>query len=129
MLSAAERKLAGVRLSKSLEKLFSTPTPPVTDGPPLTWTAIILSAGPHFDGSSHLEIGESVVELSDGDLELLRSGRPWRFLSPWPDKDDCEMELQSTKMALHELFDTRQIMHEGEHSIVLTSKRLHTKLT
>ncbi|KAJ5155701.1 hypothetical protein N7492_008504 [Penicillium capsulatum] len=87
--------LAGVRLSKSLERLFSTPTPLVTDGPPLSWTTIILSAGPHFHGPSPLKIGESVVELSHGDLELLRSGRPWRFLSPWPDKDDCEKELQS----------------------------------
>lgn len=111
--------LAGVRLSKSVDRLFSTPTPPVANGPPLSWTTIILSAGPHFDGPSHLEIGESVVELSDDDLELLRSGRPWKFLSPWPDKDDCKKELQCNEMALRELSDTRQIMHEGEHSIIL----------
>lgn len=108
-------KLTSTRLGKSIESLFSTATPRVIEGPPLNWAMLILLAGPHFDGPSQLKLGESHVELPEDDLELLRSGRPWRFLSPWPDQDDCKKELQSTEMALQELVDTRQIMKKGGH--------------
>ena len=108
-------KLASIRLSKSIESLFSTATPRVIEGPPLNWAMLILLAGPHFDGPSQLKLGESDVELPEDDLELIRSGRPWRFLSPWPDQDDCKKELQSTEMTLQELVDTRQIMNKCGH--------------
>ncbi|CRL29498.1 unnamed protein product [Penicillium camemberti] len=36
--------LTSIRLSKSLESLFSTAIPCVREGPPLTWTTIILFA-------------------------------------------------------------------------------------
>lgn len=110
--------MASIRLSKCLDNLFLTPKPPVREGPPLTWTTVVLFAGPHFEDPSKLKIGESLVELPEADLELLSSGRPWRFLYPWPDKGDCEKELRSSEMALHELNNTRQIMHEGGHLIV-----------
>jgi hypothetical protein len=106
--------LASVRLDRSLSGLFSTEAPKVIRGPAITWTALVLSAGPHFDGASQFEVGESLVEVVGDDLELIRSGRPWRFLSPWPDRDDCEAELRSTEMALHELLDTKQLIREGE---------------
>lgn len=108
-------KLASIRLSKSIESLFSTAIPRVIEGPPLNWATLILLAGPHFDGPSQLKLGESHVELSEDDLELVRSGRPWRFLSPWPGQDDCKKELQSTEMVRQELVDTRQMMNKGGH--------------
>jgi hypothetical protein len=118
--------LASIRLCKWLEILFLTPTPSVREGPPLTWTTVVLFAGPRFEGPSTLKIGESLVELPESDLELLSSGRPWRFLHPWPDKGDCEKELRSSEMALQELKYTRQIMHEGGHPIAsLFSTMLH----
>lgn len=121
--------LASIRLSKSLETLFSTPTPPVPEGPQLTWTTIILFAGPNFEGPSKLKIGESLVELGEDDLGLLSSGRPWRFLNPWPDKGDCEKELRSSGMALQELNNTRQIIHEGRHlTLCALSKMADGKL-
>ena len=107
-------KVTSTRLGKSIECLFSTATPRVIEGPPLNWAMLILLAGPHFDGPSQLKLGESHVELPEDDLELVRSGRPWRFLCPWPSQD-CEKELQSTEMALRELVDTRQIMKKGGH--------------
>lgn len=109
--------LASIRLSKSLETLFTTTTPHVRDGPPLTWTTVILFAGPHFEGPSMLKIGDSLVEVAEDDLQLLASGRPWRFLNPWPDKGDCEKEIQASEMALQELDDTRQIMQKGTQLI------------
>jgi hypothetical protein len=76
-------KLASIRLSQRLETLFQTPTPRVLDGPQLTWTTVILAIGPRFDGSSTLRVSESLVEFAEDDLELLKSGAPWRFLNPW----------------------------------------------
>lgn len=77
-------KLASIRLSQRLETLFQNPTPRVLDGPQLTWTTVILAIRPHFDGSSKLRVGDSLVEFAEDDLELLRSGAPWRFLNPIP---------------------------------------------
>jgi hypothetical protein len=51
------------------------------------------------------------------DLELIRSGQPWQFLSPWPDRDDCEAELRLTEITLHELLDMKLLMHQGENVI------------
>jgi hypothetical protein len=107
-------ELTSVRLSKSVERLFSTAVPFVKEGTPLSWTAIILFAGPQFEGSSQFSVGGSKVELSVHDMELLRSGRPWRFLSPWPDRNDYKKELQSCDVTLHELHDTRREMNEGK---------------
>jgi hypothetical protein len=107
--------LASIRLAKSLESLFSTAAPQVTEGPSLSWTMLILSVGPHFDSPAQLKIGGSHVDLPEDDFELIRSGRPWRFLCPWPDKDDCKSEIQSTELALRELINTRQMINKGEH--------------
>lgn len=106
--------LTSVHLSQSTEKLFRT-APSVREGPPLSWTTIVLAVGPHFEGPSQLTIGESVIELSEHDLALLRSGRPWRFLHPWPDEGDCRKELESSATTLQELSDARQVVQEGKH--------------
>lgn len=83
------------------------------EGPQLGWTTVVLFAGPNFEGPATLKIGESVVNIAENDLEMLRSGRPWRFLNPWPDEGDCKKELESAAMALQELHDTRQTIHQG----------------
>ncbi|KAJ5465263.1 uncharacterized protein N7458_000949 [Penicillium daleae] len=41
-------ELSSIRLSEILETFFRNPTPTVHEGPPLTWTAIVLHAGPDF---------------------------------------------------------------------------------
>ncbi|KAJ6034187.1 hypothetical protein N7499_003208 [Penicillium canescens] len=117
-------KLASISLSKSLESLFSTSTPHVTEGPPLTWTKLVLFAGPNFEGPTQLKIDNSSVELPEYDLKLLRSGRPWRFLSPWPDRDDCTKELQSSETALQELSSARKVIDEVLAQILLVEQRL-----
>lgn len=106
--------LVSTGLSKSLERLFSTTTPFVREGPPLSWTSLVLFAGQQYEGTGQLQVGDSRIELSKDDLKLLLSGRPWRFLFPWPDKDDCTKELQSTKTAIQELLDARKLIGEGE---------------
>jgi hypothetical protein len=108
------QELASVGLSKGLESLFSTTIPFVREGPPVTWTRLVLFAGPQYKGPAQLKVGESIVELSNDDFKLLHSGRPWRFISPWPDKDDCMKELESSRTALHELADSRKTISEGE---------------
>ncbi|KAJ5751473.1 uncharacterized protein N7511_008438 [Penicillium nucicola] len=116
--------LASISLSKSLENLFSTSIPRVREGPPLTWTRIVLFAGPKFEGPTPLQVETSSVELSEDDLKLLRSGRPWRFLSPWPDRSDCTKELQSSETALKELVNTRQTISEVLEQISYVEQRL-----
>jgi hypothetical protein len=105
--------LTSKSLSKSLESLFSITIPSVREGPPLTWTSVVLFAGSQFEGPALLKIGNSSVELAENDLKLLRSGRPWRFLFPWPDKDDCQKELQSNDTLLQELVGARRVISEG----------------
>ncbi|KAJ6000935.1 hypothetical protein N7481_001344 [Penicillium waksmanii] len=117
-------ELTSVRLSKSVERLFSTAVPFIKEGTPLSWTAIILFAGPQFEGSSQFSVGGSKVELSVHDLELLRSGRPWRFLSPWPDRNDYKKELQSCEVTLHELDDTRREVNEVLEKVSLVEQYL-----
>ena len=109
-------KVASTRLGKSIESLFSTATPRVIAGPPLNWAMLILLAGPRFDGLSQIKLGESHVELLGDDLESLRTGRAWRFLSPWADQNDYTKELQSIEMTLRGLVDTRQVMKKDGHS-------------
>ncbi|CAG8127607.1 unnamed protein product [Penicillium nalgiovense] len=111
-------------LSKSLESLFSITIPSVREGPPLTWTSVVLFAGPQFEGPAQLRVGTSSVELSEYDLRLLRSGRPWRFLFPWPDKDDCQKELQSNDTVLQELVDARRLISEVLEQISLVEQHL-----
>ena len=106
--------LASISLGKSLESLFSTSTPRVREGPPLTWTRLVLFAGPNFEGTTQLKVENSSVDLSEDDFNLLRSGRPWRFLSPWPDRDDCTKELHSCETALQELSNARKVINESE---------------
>ncbi|OQE68393.1 hypothetical protein PENNAL_c0154G07346 [Penicillium nalgiovense] len=113
-------------LSKSLESLFSIKVPSVSEGPPLTWTSVVLFAGPQFEGPAQLRVGTSSVELSENDLRLLRSGRPWRFLFPWPDKDDCQKELQSNDTVLQELVDARRVISEVLEQISLVEQHLRT---
>ncbi|KAF3011296.1 hypothetical protein E8E15_002738 [Penicillium rubens] len=116
--------LTSKSLSKSLESLFSITIPSVREGPPLTWTSVVLFAGPQFEGPAQLKVGNSSVELSEDDLKLLRSGRPWRFLFPWPDKDDCQKELQSNDTVLQELVDAWRVVSEVLEQISLVEQHL-----
>ncbi|GFF60853.1 conserved hypothetical protein, partial [Aspergillus udagawae] len=105
--------LNSIRLGISISGVFSTDKPKVIRGPEITWTTLVLSAGPHFDGESRFQVGESLVEVLGDDLDLIRSGRPWQFLVPWPDREDCEKELKSTETALRELLDTKLLIHQA----------------
>jgi hypothetical protein len=105
--------LNSVRLGRSISGLFSTDKPQVIRGPEITWATLVLSSGPHFDGESRFQVGESLVEVLGDDLNLIRSGRPWQFLVPWPDREDCEKELKLTETALRELLDTKLLIHQG----------------
>ncbi|KAJ5264974.1 hypothetical protein N7505_007767, partial [Penicillium chrysogenum] len=93
--------LASIGLSRGLESLFSTPTPLVREGPPLTWTSVVLFAGPRFDGAAQLKVGGSRVELPEIDYQLLL----------------C-------KTAIQELVDTRKTISEVLEQISLVEQCL-----
>ncbi|KAJ5202937.1 hypothetical protein N7449_005016 [Penicillium cf. viridicatum] len=109
--------LTSKSLSQSLETLFSIATPSVREGPPLTWTRLVLFAGPQFEGPAQLKVENSSVELSENDLKLLRS-----------DKDDCKKELQSNDTVLQELVDARKTIGEEQISLVARLLRNHRDL-
>lgn len=108
--------LASASLSKSLERIFTSASPCVIEGPPLSWTIVVLAAGPDYQGPAQLRIGDSCVDLPKDDFEFICSGRPWRFLCPWPDPNDCKKELEASKLALGELRETQKVVHQGRSS-------------
>ncbi|KAI3056600.1 hypothetical protein CBS147353_11152 [Aspergillus niger] len=71
--------LFSTRLSKGLETLFTTNEPVVVSGPQITWTILVLAAGPIYDGSANLVIGS----------------------------DDCRKELEAIKKTREELSNMR----------------------
>jgi hypothetical protein len=83
-------------LCEQLGRLFTIPKPQVIEGPLISWARVVLSAGcspGHLDQTTPLKVGESTIQLSEEDHKLLASGRPWRFLNPWPDERDYQMQL------------------------------------
>jgi hypothetical protein len=95
--------LRGSILCDQLSKLFTVPRPSTVDGPEVSWANVVLTLGPspeHFDPNSICKIGDSSIKLAEEDYLLINSGRPWRFLSPWPDRKDCELELGVTNTSL-----------------------------
>ncbi|RHZ45469.1 uncharacterized protein CDV56_101055 [Aspergillus thermomutatus] len=94
-------KLIGTQLLEQVERLFTDP--PEVEGPPITWARIILWAGASPESvcsSAQLSIGESQISLREKEREFLRSGRAWRFLSPWPEPRDRDKELRVVKETL-----------------------------
>jgi len=95
--------LRGSILCDQLSKLFSVPRPSIVDGPEVTWSKVVLTLGPspeHCHPNSICKIDDSSIRLAEEDCLLIVSGRPWRFLSPWPDRKDRELELAVTSTTL-----------------------------
>ena len=110
------------------ERLYiTTPESPATPkGCPTisfttTYTVLCRGSFPEWsDESTTLKVDGSVVKLAKSDLFLLRSGRPRRFLSPWP-VEDSETELRSVSVALAEIHNLKEMaiasMDPGNSSI------------
>lgn len=95
--------LRGSGICDQLSKLFTVPRPSTVDGPEVTWSKVVLALGPspeHCHPNSICKIGDSSIRLAEEDCLLIISGRPWRFLSPWPDRKDRELELAVTTTTL-----------------------------
>lgn len=119
--------LSSTRLSRRLENVFTTAAPKVIAGPPISWTSLVLSVGPFYTGTGQLRIGESEIRLSKDDFDLLRSGRAWRFLSPWPGADDCLTELQAIETSMEELLSLKQSLTIGKPQNETASSRNRLK--
>ncbi|GFG16976.1 hypothetical protein IFM61392_09791 [Aspergillus lentulus] len=84
------------QLCERLSRLFTIPRPHVLEGPSISWVQVVRFAGDspeHLDQSMPLRVGDSTIQLSEEDHESLLSGRPWRYLDPWPVDGDYEREL------------------------------------
>lgn len=101
-----------VKVSNHLADLFSTPSPTVIEGAPVTWVELILTLGP-APTFTQLASVRSRIQLASQDQDLIRSGRPWRFLSPWPGNEDCSQEWQTLQVAQEELACINRIAYQG----------------
>ncbi|KAK9595356.1 hypothetical protein V6Z93_005121 [Aspergillus fumigatus] len=111
--------LMSPKLSKQIENLFAHE--PNVDGPPKSWTDIVLWAGPvpsRVCSAAQLTVGDTQIELHKDDRELLCSGRPWAFLSPWPYPGDIEKELQVVEETLADVQKIKEMVNKviGEAS-------------
>ncbi|KAH1480126.1 hypothetical protein KXX06_005269, partial [Aspergillus fumigatus] len=111
--------LMSPKLSKQVENLFTHE--PNVDGPPKSWTDIVLWAGPvpsRVCSVAQLTVGDTQIELHKDDRELLCSGRPWAFLSPWPYPGDIEKELQVVEETLADVQKIKEMVNKviGEAS-------------
>ncbi|GFF61703.1 hypothetical protein IFM51744_10769 [Aspergillus udagawae] len=105
--------LMSAQLSERVEKLFTHQ--PKVDGPRKSWTVIVLWSGPvprRVCFAAQLTIGDSRIELHNDDSELLCSGRPWGFLSPWPDPGDIEKELQVVEETLTDVQKIKDMVNK-----------------
>lgn len=104
------------QLCEQLGRFFMNPKPNVIEGPIISWVRVVLSAGPSpgcLNQTASLRVGESTIQLSEGDCELLASGRPWRFLNPWPDERDLKRELALVNEDMDGLDRVKTMLHKG----------------
>jgi hypothetical protein len=99
-----------------VERLFTYP--PNVEGQPITWARIVLWAGPSPErvcSEAQISIGESEIFLREEERELLCSGRPWKFLLPWPEPRDIDKELLVVKGTLADAGKVKDMASKGMH--------------
>ena len=122
--------LTSTVLCEQLSRLFSVAIPDVVEGPQVSWANVVLCRGPFpewSEESTTLKVDGSVVKLAKSDLFLLRSGRPRRFLSPWP-VEDSETELRSVSVALAEIHNLKELAiasMDPDNSSILDAAHIH----
>ncbi|GIJ84974.1 hypothetical protein Asppvi_003829 [Aspergillus pseudoviridinutans] len=108
------------QLCERLSRLFTIPKPHVLEGPVISWVQVVVFAGPspqHLNQSEPLRVGDCTIQLSEEDRESLVSGRPWRFLDPWPDERDCQRELALVNEDLKGLRRVKDILSKAVESL------------
>jgi hypothetical protein len=106
--------LMSAQLFERVKTLFTHQ--PKVDGPPKSWTDIVLWAGPvprRVCSATQFTVGDTRIELHKDDFELLCSGRPWKFLSPWPYPGDIEKELQVVEETLADVQKIKDMINKG----------------
>jgi hypothetical protein len=106
--------LMSAQLSERVKTLFTHQ--PKVDGPSKSWTDIVLWAGPvprRVCSATQLTVGDTRIELHKDDFELLCSGRPWKFLSPWPYPGDIVKELQIVEETLADVQKIKDMANKG----------------
>ena len=97
--------VTGSYLAQQLRRLFTTAEPDMVQGPPIDWTQVVLSQDSLSRNTEDdtYTLGESVMRFSKLDLDLLSSGRPRQFLTPWPPTSDVQKELAILDVVADEL--------------------------
>jgi hypothetical protein len=102
-------------LSRQLGKLFTVTEPEVVQGPRTDWTQVVLSQESlqSVDDSTYI-LGESVIRISDVDMDLISSDRPRQFLTPWPPTSDLQKEVEISNAITAELGDLMKALSSCE---------------
>jgi hypothetical protein len=66
----------------------------------------------------------TLIKLAKPDRVLHRLGRPWRFLSPWPEPKDRERELYIIDSTLEEIKQTKSLASAGMAILLQTFRSL-----
>jgi hypothetical protein len=97
--------VSGSYLSQQLRRLFTTEEPNMVRGCRLDWTQIVLSQDSLVPNTADdtYTLGESVIQISRLDMDLISSGRPHQFLTPWPPNSDIQKEVEVLDVVTNEL--------------------------
>jgi hypothetical protein len=97
--------VSGSYLSQQVRRLFTTAEPDMVRGPRIDWTQVVLSQDSLSQNTEDdtYTLGESVMRISRLDMDLIASGRPRQFLTPWPPTSDVQKELAILDAVVGEL--------------------------
>ncbi|KAF7183612.1 hypothetical protein CNMCM7691_003891 [Aspergillus felis] len=115
------------QLCEKLSRLFTIPRPHVLDGPSISWVQVVRFAGDspeHLNQTGPLRVGDSTIQLSEEDHESLLSGRPWRYLDPWPVEGDCQRELVLVNEDLDVFRRVKNMLSEVVESLDVLERQL-----
>jgi hypothetical protein len=107
------------QLCEKLSRLFTIPRPHVLEGPSISWVQVVRFVGESpelLNQTGPLRVGDSTIQLSDEDHESLLSGRPWRYLNPWPVEGDCQRELVLVKEDRNVFRRVKDVLSKGQKS-------------
>ncbi|CAI7646915.1 unnamed protein product [Penicillium manginii] len=99
--------LSASYLCQQLGRLFTTAEPDMVRGPRIDWMQVVLSQDSLSSNTEEdtYTLGESVVRISTQDMDLISSGRPRQFLTPWPPTPDIQKEVNILSVVADELGD------------------------
>lgn len=99
-------------LSRQLGRLFTTTEPETIRGSQADWTRVALfqNSLARMSDDDIYTMNESVMRIPKVDMDLIASGRPRQFLTPWPPASDVQKELKVLDATITDLADLMKVL-------------------